>query len=283
MPRRLYFPTTPSVAFLERHLGGPDGRRMAALGQLLPPNGAAIYDLADARYTNPMKPWNVAVATLPLLTAMDEVYDKFVRLDHPLYDLLGVRYMMASPKQALPRPWRLAFADPSAWIYERPAALPRLFLPPEAEVDPASRWPRWLAGRREFTRRVLMAKPPAGERWSGVWRQADGAGTARLALTALGSAHLRAETALGPPRPLASNLYQDGGWRLLVDGRHAPSTLADGPFFAAWLPAGTRRIDLVYRPKSFLPACLLAALALAGAALWWWPRPKENEELRRLG
>ncbi|HEY8019780.1 MAG TPA: hypothetical protein VIH93_01685, partial [Thermoanaerobaculia bacterium] len=163
MPRRLYFPTTPSVAFLQHRLGGADGRRMAALGPLFPPNGAAIYGLPDARYTNPMKPWNVAVATLPLLTAMDEVYDHFTRLDHPLYDFLGVRFMMAAPKQALPGPWRLALADPSAWIYERPAALPRLFLPPQAEVDPAVRWPRWMAARREYRSRVLMARPPADE------------------------------------------------------------------------------------------------------------------------
>jgi hypothetical protein len=274
MPRRIYFPTVPSVAFLERQLGGRPGMRLAALGALFPPNGAAVYDLADARYTNPMKPWNAAVAMLPLLPAMDEVYDKFLRLDHPLYDLLGARYMMASPKQALPRPWRLALADPSAWIYERPGALPRLFLPPEAEVEPSVRWPRWLAARGEYTRRALLAKPPAGARWRGVWRESAGEGASTLALAALAPDHLRAEAALAEPRPLASSLYQDGGWRLLVDGRHLPSTLADGPFFGAWLPAGRSRVDLVYRPRSFLPACLLAALALAGAGLWWWPRPR---------
>ncbi len=272
MPRRIYFPTTKSVAFLQHHLGSADGFRMAAPGQILPPNGAAIYGLADARYTNPMKPWNEAVATLPLLPAMDEVYDKFPRLDHPLYDFLGVRYLMVSPRQRVPPPARLVLADPSAWIYERPGALPRLFLPAEAEVDSAVRWPVWLAGRREFTRRVLLAKPPAGTRWQGVWRAAGE--PARLDIVGLRSAHIRARATLARPAPLASNLYQDGGWRLLVGGRHAPSTLADGPFFAAWLPAGSSRLDLVYRPKSFLPSCLLAALALAGAALWWWPRPR---------
>jgi len=273
MPRRLYFPTTRSVAFLEHHLGGPRGMRFAALGNLFPPNGAAIYDLPDARYTNPMKPWNSSVAMLPLLPGMDEVYDKFLRLDHPVYDLLGARYMMASPKQALPSPWRLALADPSAWIYERPRALPRLFLPPEAEVDPAVRWPRWLAARGDLTRRALLAKPPPGTAWRGVWRE-GAAGRSTLALDLLEPDRLRAEAALAEPRPLASSLYQDGGWRLLVDGRHVPSALADGPFLGAWLPAGRSRLDLVYRPRSFLPACLLAALALAGAALWWWPRPR---------
>ncbi|HEV7518808.1 MAG TPA: hypothetical protein VGR07_21120, partial [Thermoanaerobaculia bacterium] len=54
--------------------------------------------------------------------------------------------------------------------------------------------------------------------------------------------------------------------------------VADGPFLAAWLPAGEHRLDLVYRPRTFLPGCLLAALALAAAALWWVPPPIPRPE-----
>jgi hypothetical protein len=103
----------------------------------------------------------------------------------------------------------------------------------------------------------------------------------KLEWVALRPAHVRAIATLATPRPVASNLYQDGGWRLLVNGRRAPSTLADGPFFAAWLPAGRSRIDLVYRPRSFLPACLLAALALCGWSLWFVPPPGSAAARRR--
>jgi hypothetical protein len=63
---------------------------------------------------------------------------------------------------------------------------------------------------------------------------------------------------------LKTSLYQDGGWRLLVDRQRHP-TAAD-PFLAAELPSGARRLDLLYRPRFFLLGCFMAALGWAGLA-----------------
>jgi hypothetical protein len=52
-----------------------------------------------------------------------------------------------------------------------------------------------------------------------------------------------------------------------------PTTFADGPFLAAWLPAGEHDLRFVYRPRRFVAGCVLAALALAVAAAFWVPRP----------
>ena len=82
--------------------------------------------------------------------------------------------------------------------------------------------------------------------------------------------------AVSPPggeTMLASSLFQDGGWRALVDGRSVPAGLLDGPFVAVPLPAGEHRIDLLYRPRPFLWGCLLAALGLVAGAVLWVPRP----------
>jgi hypothetical protein len=78
---------------------------------------------------------------------------------------------------------------------------------------------------------------------------------------------------LAEPRLLASSVYQDGHWLLLVNGIRHETVIADGPLVAAWLPAGRQRIDLLYRPRIFILGCVLAALALAAAAAWWVPRP----------
>ena len=273
MPRRFYWPTTPAVAFLEHHMDLKDGFRTAALGASFQPNGAALYNLADARYTNPLQPWNAAVVLRPLVDSAEQVNDLYYPLEHPLYGFLGVRYLMVPEGVALPPPWRLAFVDPSAWLYERPAPQPRYFLPPEADRLPGYPWPHWMAGRQEYASAVLLSdRSGAPETWRAT--PAIPPGASRLTIEALCAAHVRLRADLAEPRLLASSHYQDGGWKLLVDRRPHSTVVADGPFLAAWLPGGEHRLDLVYRPRTLLPGCLLAALALLGGVLWWVPRPR---------
>jgi hypothetical protein len=85
---------------------------------------------------------------------------------------------------------------------------------------------------------------------------------------------LQARASLAERSLLASSVLQDGNWKLLVDGERRPTTRADGPFLAAWLPPGEARIDLLYRPASFAAGLLIAALALAAAAVLWVPPPQ---------
>jgi hypothetical protein len=281
MPRRFYWPTTPAVAFLEHHLDANvagEGFRLIGVGASFQPNGAALYGLSDGRYTNPLQPWNAAVVLRPLVDSPEQVNDLYYPLEHPLYDFLAVRYGMVPEGVALPPPWRLAFVDRSAWVYERPTPLPRYFLPPEADRLPGYPWPRWMAGRREYASAVILRDRRGLRGRSGmpeVWKASHPEGS-RLEIEKIAAAHVRLRTALAEPRLLASSHYQDGGWNLLLDRRPHPTVVADGPFLAAWLPAGEHRLDLVYRPRTFLPGCLLAALALVGGGVWWVPRPKRR-------
>jgi hypothetical protein len=90
---------------------------------------------------------------------------------------------------------------------------------------------------------------------------------------------LQARARSPEPWLLASSVYQDGNWKLLVNGTRQPTFLADGPFVAARLPAGESRIDLLYRPGSFLAGLAVAALALVvGAA--GWARPQKGKDSR---
>ena len=89
-------------------------------------------------------------------------------------------------------------------------------------------------------------------------------------------ARLQARVHLAEPRLLASSIYQDGGWIVLRDGEPQPAVLANGPFVAAWLPAGDAEVDFLYRPKGFLAGMLLAALALGAAAALWVRAPTRS-------
>lgn len=110
--------------------------------------------------------------------------------------------------------------------------------------------------------RAPAARPrlyPAGEKARG-----------RVRIKKLEDQRIAARYRLPQGGQIGSSVYQDGGWRLVVDA--ASRTGKDGPFFMAELPAGEGDLDLVYRPRGFLAGCLLAALGIA-AGVAWWGRP----------
>ncbi len=77
--------------------------------------------------------------------------------------------------------------------------------------------------------------------------------------------------------PLAPPIFQDGHWSVFADGRLLPPERDGTPFVTARLPAGARKVDLVYRPGTFVLGCALAALGLAVAAALWIRPPSAWE------
>jgi len=262
-PRRLYYPAAEPLAWLQT---AARGCRVVGLGGTLFPNVAAVYGVADARVSSPFKPYLYAETTAAVSRSVRDIEDAFERPEHPLYQLLGVRYVLTPPGSFPGRPLHRVFRDPSLWIFERPTLLPRLFLPAAADVALAGTapWTDWVAHNPDFAARALVAPTPEHRQ---PWSAGSPTGAARLDLVRAEPARLQGDFAAPEERLLASSVFQDGGWRLLVDGRSRPTTLANGPFAAAWLPPGHHRVDLLYRPGAFIWGCVLAALALVGAVL----------------
>jgi hypothetical protein len=261
VPRRAYYPETPAFRFLQENARDS---RIAGLGNRIYPNAAAIYGLADVRISNPLKPFPYVQAVAPVSTSIRATEHILKAPDHPLYQLFGVRWVVAQPRVASIPGLRLAFHDPTARIFERTQVLPRLFLPESAESPGARRWPAWLAANPDFAARALVPSSPGRP---ADWTAAHPAGS-RMEIRSLEPERLTADAHLTEERLLASSIYQDGGWHLLLDGRPFPAGTANGPFLAAWLPAGEHRLEWVYRAPGFLPGLGLAAVALAGTAAW---------------
>jgi hypothetical protein len=95
-----------------------------------------------------------------------------------------------------------------------------------------------------------------------------GRSAAPIAIPRLESGWIAARARLGRDQRLGSSLYQDGGWRVLVNGEARPAEVEQGVFLAADLPAGEQRVDLLYRPAGFVWGCLVAALGLAVGVAW---------------
>ncbi len=268
-PRRLAYPVTPPMRFLQENLG--DFRVVGMGKDVLPANFALVYGLNDVRIDNPSLPEDYAATTWPLRREPPHL---FARPRHPLYDLLGVRYVLAEPGANLPL--RLVLQDPALWIYARPGALPRLFLPERAVVYRGGPWGDWLEANRDFAKRSLVASIPGG---AADWRAlSPRESTLDVSLPEPERVHARAH--LAEPRLLASSVLQDGHWHVLVDGKPHPALLADGILAGAWLPAGEHRVDLLYRPGLFLLGLGLAALGLTTAVVWWVPKPGEPSSPR---
>lgn len=264
LPREEFYPETPAVAFLRENLGDA---RFVGIGNRLRPNASAVYGLPDVRISNPVKPYLYTRLLAPVSHSVRDINDFLVRPEHPLYQLLGARYVVTPPKirprREERRFLRPVLRDRTTWIYERTRVLPVLFLPAAAETPGGRDWAAWVGKNPDFAARALVQPSPGRP---GRWSAANPAGSG-LALLPLGPAHLAARARLGEDRLLATSVYQDGGWRLLVDGQLQESTLANGLFVAAWLPAGEHRVDVLYRPPGFLFGMLLAALAAAGAVV----------------
>lgn len=263
-PSRLAWPVTPPVRFLQERIGTD---RMVGIGSnVLPANFHEVYDLNDVRIDNPALPDRYA--RVVRLVSRKSLLPNFGRITHPVYDLLGVRWVLTRPGVELPPPLRPAFRHGSGWVWERPGALPRLFLPVRAQVFRGTNWQEWLDTNRSFAARALVQSHPGDRSW-----RAKAPRLSKLELLAVEPARIRARVRLHERRLLASSVLHDGNWHFLDGGERRETMVANGPFLAAWLPAGERGIDLVYRPRSFVLGCLLSALALAIAAAWWVPAP----------
>ncbi|MFL6195778.1 MAG: hypothetical protein ACJ75H_16490 [Thermoanaerobaculia bacterium] len=261
LPRRAFYPTTPAIGFLQ---GQGEGFRMLGLGDRLLPNAASVYGLGDIRISNPFKPY-AYVQTLGVAGANLRTTENVMgRPEHPVYQLLGVRWVLAPPKMKSVPGLRAVFRDATGRVFERQRVLPRLFLPAAAESAGARPWPEWLAANPDFAARALVLPAPGRPP---VWTESR-PGESLLEIRGIKPARVTAHALLLEERLLASSIYQDGGWRLLLDGRPAPLTLANGPFVAAWLPAGEHGMELVYRAPGLIPGLMLAALALAVLAAW---------------
>lgn len=66
---------------------------------------------------------------------------------------------------------------------------------------------------------------------------------------------------------LLTTICQDGGWRVLADGRPIQATAPSSPFVAATPSAGARSVHVLHRPPGFLAGCLAAACGVAALLL----------------
>jgi uncharacterized membrane protein YfhO len=89
-----------------------------------------------------------------------------------------------------------------------------------------------------------------------------------VAIVTLLPDRLVADVQLSQPGYLVTTDGYDPGWKASVDGRPASLLRANVAFRAVPVPAGTHRVEQVYRPRSVSAGLAISGLALlAGVAI----------------
>jgi|CXWL01.1.fsa_nt_gi hypothetical protein len=251
MPSGQGIPSSELVATLKARAAAEPPFRVAAIGNVWPPNLAALEGLTDLRSSDAAKPWPPQQWLRPLRGDLRPVGDRFDRADVPSLRWLGVRYLLAAPGERFGLPWRRVRRSREGSLYELPNALPLVFLAREGRREPTARGELvWLPFERAEA--VVDTVPTR----------------------ALEADHWAIVSASTTPRLLATTIYDDGNWQALVDGVPAARVRVQNAFVGADLPAGPRRVDLLYRPRSVVLGFTLAAGAWAGLFALGFGRPR---------
>jgi hypothetical protein len=181
-----------------------------------------------------------------------------------LLRLAGVSHVVALHTEGFEDLQRVAkfpglYPEPTR-LFAVPDPQPRTYVVAASRVaDGVDAFRLLVGGGFDPTREVLVPDGPAAPGPEGF------AGDGRI--VAEHADRLRLEATLNAPGYVVVLDSYAAGWRARVDGRDVPVLRANLAFRAVAVPAGTHRIEFVYRPRWMLAGLgLSAAAVLAGSA-----------------
>lgn len=231
--------------------------RFAAMGWDAHPNLAVLWGLWDVRGNDPMRPWAPAAVLSRQVTGVERQQEltRLSRIDEPLLDFWGVRFLLTPRRLAPGAGWRTLFEQGVSRLSERLAPAP-LFRFEQGAVLAGDREQAIVmgAGRCSSADRRVVVETPA------LTGAAGRGGVARLRPIANG---FELELAPGSSGLLASSVSWGRSWKASADGRPLQVERVDGAFVGLVVPGGTRLVRLVYAPPSFGVGLALGAVGVA--------------------
>ena len=233
--------------------------RVVAAGDVLRPNGGALYGLEDVRGYESLV-LDRFTDTYPLWSSPQHAsFNRVLDLTRPFLSLLNACYAIGSPEEAVPRGWREQARGPEMAIFQNPSALPRAFVPRQLRRVPD-------AGAR--IRELSLASDFAATAWlSGAGASDESNGAASLSVRAAGTDLILEAQATG--RALVATSIPDWpGW-VAEDERGSPLPMetVDHAFVGFWLPPGPHTVRLVYRPSSWTIGLAASGVGILAAAV----------------
>ncbi|HLY09261.1 MAG TPA: YfhO family protein [Planctomycetota bacterium] len=189
---------------------------------------------------------------------------QFTRLDSPLIDFTGLRYVLLPPSLSLPLRFRKLGDFGSVALFENPAALPRARLASKIR-----------AARTAEEAEVLLRDPQVDLKWETIVetdRSLPVTYEGDVTWKRRGGDSSELEVTVKSPALLIVAETDYPGWQATVDGRPTPILKANLAFRAVEIPAGTHRVEFGFHPwfarAGSLASLLFLILAPVAARRW---------------
>ncbi len=251
-----FYPPIPGFERLPKN--GPP-YRIVGMHYTFIPNTATMYGLEDIRGYEAMT-YLPLFQTYPLWSVHQPVwFNRVDDLSRPFLSFLNVRYAVAVTGEKVPAWWHVVASFPAYSIFENERVIERAFAPRLVRVnslDPLIE----MSTESDFRGRAWVSDPSA----SGTGEIVNGEAYADVTYRRTNS--MRLEVHAKAPAWIVISETAWKGWKARVDTRRVPVVRANIAFLAVQVPAGRHRLDLVYRPQSWVIGGIVSLLALLGIA-----------------
>ena len=269
------FPPVDRIQFLQQD---SDTYRVCGLGLALNPNSGMVFGISDARGYDPIAPRRY-MSLVQRIEGHVQIHSHslFMQADSPLLDLLDVKYMLS--EQELGGRWELARRSAGGVdVYRNQNVLPRAFIVHRIEVvdSPAESLDRITDPAFDFREIVVLEERPTD--WIEPTQKPPANATVRIVAYRPNRVNIEVKTAAKGLLVLTDTFMP--GWKAFLDGQATHVYVADHAFRSMLVPAGTHRVEFVYRPLSFWIAVGISLLAMLTVLSAWLliciRRPRES-------
>lgn len=274
-PRLQVYAPTAATEFLRTRLGyarvlvtpSEIGGKTAERGRRIvaPPNTLIPYKIATISGKDQLFPkWyrTLAAQVEPQEDLSHVVFDS---PRSPVYDLLGVRYLMTKAEQRL-EGYQEVFSGEGVRIYENPQALPRAFFAPEVLPAKTQAEAEMLLKSLDLKRTVVV------EGDLGSFTGATGQETVRIADYSHNRVVIETSSPVNGRQLLLLTDTWYPGWEARVDGHPVEVLRADGALRAVPLTGGAHRVEMLFRPRSLWRGFWTAAIVSCLLLIVWIQR-----------
>jgi hypothetical protein len=285
---QLYAPT-PLIAILRSEIDSHGQRglvRIAGTSGTFFPNAAAMYGFEDIRAHDPMANGRYlgALRVFAKYTS-DKYFGMLNDVDSPYVDFLNVRYVVTSPLEYYPSPWRMIYSGHDGRIFENPRSIPRFFVPERAvvEFDVHNRIAMMIRDQNfssvAYLERLptFLSRPVQQQLMRAFPEKAP-----RATITALRRTRNGYSMTIDARRWsfIASSSPNFPGWKVFRNGSERMKVIEmDDNFIGFAVPPGRSNITVVYEPLSFVVGIWIALItALALLVAFFFPRRSTRAE-----